>query len=109
MVHLPGGVFRMGSDEKYLFEQFPSARAGLREMLLAETPVHEVKIPPFWIDRYEVTNSEFRTFVTARPEWRKERVGGNYLLTWNGDRFPPGQSDFPVVFVTWQAALAYAE
>jgi len=78
-------------------------------MLLAETPVHEVSIPPFWIDRCEVTNAEFQQFVRARPEWKKERVTGDYLLTWTGDQFPAGEADFPVVYVGWEAAAAYTE
>ena len=99
----------MGSDKNLLFEQFPNAGSGLKAMLLAETPRHEVSISRFWIDRYEVTNAQFQRFVRARPEWRKGRVGGKYLFSWSGDQFPAGQSDFPVVFVSWQAALAYAE
>lgn len=109
MVRLSGGTFQMGSDEKLLLQQFPDAGAGLREMLLAETPAHEVTIPPFWIDRFEVTNARFRDFTRARPEWRRERVGGDYLRRWSGDRPPAAEADFPVVFVSWQAALAYAE
>ena len=109
MVRLPGGTFQMGSDENVLLQQFPDAGAGLKEMLLAETPAHEVTIPPFWIDRYEVTNARFHAFTRARPEWRKERVGGDFLRHWSGDQPPAGEADFPVVFLSWQAALAYAE
>ncbi len=109
MVRLPGGTFRMGSDEKLLFQQFPDAGPGLKAMLLAETPAHEVTIPPFWIDRHEVTNAQFQRFIRARPEWAKEQVGGNYLRNWTGNRFPAEQANFPVVFVSWQAAVVYAE
>jgi formylglycine-generating enzyme len=109
MVRLSGGTFRMGSDRDTLLERFPHAGPGLWAMLLAETPLHDATIPPFRIDRCEVTNASFQKFINAVPEWRKERVGGNYLLNWSGNRFPAGQSEFPVVFVTWQAALAYAE
>ena len=109
MVRLPGGTFQMGADEAALLQQFPKAGAGLKVMLLAESPRHQVTIPPFWIDRYEVTNREFQQFVGARPEWGKGKLGGNYLLNWDGDRFPEGQADFPVVHVTWHAAVAYAE
>jgi formylglycine-generating enzyme required for sulfatase activity len=49
MVHIPGGVFRMGSDVHY-----PE-----------ESPSHLVKVDGFWIDRYPVTNREFRKFVNA--------------------------------------------
>lgn len=109
MARLSGGVFQMGSDERLLLEQFPDAGPGVRAMLLTETPRHEVTIPPFWIDRHEVTNAQFGRFVRARSEWKKGVVGGDYLRSWTGDQFPAGQSDFPVAFVTWQAALAYAD
>lgn len=98
----------MGSDAGQLLKLFPDAGAGMREMLRAETPAHDVTIPPFWIGRCEVTNAQFHRFTRARPEWSKERVGGDYLRHWRGGLPPAGEGDFPVVFVTWQAALAYA-
>src|SRR5271165_5549452 len=49
MAHIPGGVFRMGSDRHY-----PQ-----------EAPSHLVKVGGFWIDRTPVTNREFRKFVNA--------------------------------------------
>ncbi len=48
-VWVPGGSFRMGSDNHY------------RE----EAPVHYVKVADFWIDRTPVTNRQFREFVEA--------------------------------------------
>jgi formylglycine-generating enzyme len=109
MVRLPGGAFHMGSDRDQLLARFPSAGPGLRSMLLTATPRHQVILRPFWIDRYEVTQAQFRKFVRARPEWGKGRLGGNYLMNWSRDRPPSGQEDLPVVFVTWAAAAAYAE
>jgi formylglycine-generating enzyme required for sulfatase activity len=47
MQHLPGGVFRMGSDRHY-----PE-----------EAPAHQVAVGPFWMDRTPVTNRQFRKFV----------------------------------------------
>src|SRR4029077_12794796 len=49
MVWIPGGTFRMGSDEHY-----PEER-----------PVHRVSVDGFWIDRHPVTNKRFRRFVEA--------------------------------------------
>lgn len=50
MVWIPGGTFRMGSDDP----RFPEAH-----------PVHEVRVDGFWMDRHEVTNEEFERFVRA--------------------------------------------
>ncbi len=49
MVLIPGGTFRMGSDSHYS----------------EEAPVHSVAVDAFWIDRCEVTNSDFGAFVQA--------------------------------------------
>jgi formylglycine-generating enzyme len=49
MAWLPGGTFRMGSDQHY-----PE-----------EAPVHRVTVDGFWIDRTPVTNRQFREFVHA--------------------------------------------
>lgn len=47
MVWIPGGTFRMGSEEFY-----PEER-----------PVHQVRVDGFWMDRFTVTNEEFARFV----------------------------------------------
>ena len=49
MVWIPGGTFRMGSDDHY-----PE-----------EAPVHRVTVDGFWIDRTPVTNRQFKEFVKA--------------------------------------------
>ena len=49
MIPIPGGTFRMGSDQHY-----PE-----------EAPAHRVTVASFWIDRTPVTNREFRRFVDA--------------------------------------------
>ena len=49
LVGIPGGEFRMGSDEHY-----PE-----------EAPVHRVRVDAFAIDRYPVTNRRFAAFVEA--------------------------------------------
>ena len=109
MVSLAGGSFRMGSEKDALLREFPTAGEGLKSMLLDETPAHQVTIRPFLMDRNEVTNSDFQRFVRVRPEWGKDRVGADYLRHWQGDQFPKGLANLPVVFVSWNAALAYAE
>jgi len=49
MVWIPGGTFRMGSENFY-----PEER-----------PVHEVTVDSFWMDCYTVTNAQFARFVEA--------------------------------------------
>jgi formylglycine-generating enzyme required for sulfatase activity len=68
----------------------------------------------FWIDTTEVTNEAYRRFVMANPRWQKARLDpalhdGRYLAHWNGNEFPQGEGNRPVVSVSWYAAAAYAQ
>ncbi len=49
MTWIPGGTFRMGSDNHY-----PE-----------EAPVHRVNVDGFWIDKAPITNRQFSEFVRA--------------------------------------------
>ena len=100
MVVIPHGVFEMGSED-----------AEARDN---EQPVHKVRIiPSFYMDKYEVTNAAFKAFVDANPRWQKGNIedrfhSGRYLENWSGNDYPAGKADHPVVFVSWYAAMAYA-
>jgi formylglycine-generating enzyme required for sulfatase activity len=66
MVWIPGGAFRMGSDDHY-----PE-----------EAPAHRVSVDGFWMDRSPVTNARFGRFVEAT---------GFRTLT----ETPPAPEDYP--------------
>ena len=92
-----------------------------------------VKLDDFLIDRYEVTNAEYKKFVEAggyrdQKYWKYPfvkdgkamgfREGLLLLLdktdrpgpaTWEVGNFTPGEEDFPVSGVSWYEAAAYAE
>jgi|HubBroStandDraft_3_1064219.scaffolds.fasta_scaffold04231_2 formylglycine-generating enzyme required for sulfatase activity/DNA-binding winged helix-turn-helix (wHTH) protein/dienelactone hydrolase len=91
------------------------------------------KLDDFLIDKYEVTNQEFKKFVDAGgyrdPKyWKQPFVNGTHTLhyeqamvlfrdktdrsgpsTWELGSFPSGQEDYPVSGVSWYEAAAYAE
>ena len=97
MVLIPAGAFQMGS---YTYGD--------------ERPVHTVYLDAFHIDKYEVTNAQYKEFVDANPQWRKDRIpnkyhDGDYLKDWRGNSYPAGKSNYPVVYVSWYAANAYAK
>ena len=97
MVRIPAGEFQMGSKE-----------------CMYATPIHTVYLDAFYIDPYEVTNAQFKAFVDANPEWNKENIpskyhNGNYLKLWDGNDYPDGKANHPVVYVSWYAAMAYAK
>ena len=100
MVLIPGGEFQMGSDDSDAFD--------------SEKPVHIVYIDEFYMDKYEVTNAQYKMFVDANPQWQKQNIpdkyhNGIYLKHWNGNNYPSGTGDHPVVHVSWYAAMAYAQ
>ncbi len=97
MVLIPAGEFQMGSNESD-----------------DEKPVHTVYIDDFYMDKYEVTNAEYKVFVDVNPQWRKSRIvgiyhDGDYLKNWSGNNYPSGKGEHPVTYVSWYAAMAYAE
>ena len=98
MVLIPAGEFQMGSNNGEYDEQ----------------PVHSVHVDAFYMDVHEVTNARYKKFVDANPEWQKDRIpdkyhNGNYLKHWNGNTYPNGKGNHPVTYVSWYAAIAYAQ
>jgi formylglycine-generating enzyme required for sulfatase activity len=80
---IPAGEFLMGSD------------TGRDD----ERPQHAVSLDAFEIDRYEVTNVQYRRFV--------QETGRDGPLYWSGDEYPAGQASYPVLGVSWEEANAY--
>jgi formylglycine-generating enzyme len=135
MAFIPGGTFRMGSDNHY-----PE-----------EAPAHRVTVGDFWIDRTPVTNREFRKFVNATghvtlaevtPEpkdypgalphmlkpaslvftpprhpvdmrdwtqWWTFKFGANWRRPYGPRSSIKGRDDHPVVHVAYRDAEAYAK
>ena len=100
MVLIPAGEFQMGSNDSNQEDDVK--------------PVHTVYVDAFYIDKYEVTNAQFKAFVDANPQWQKDNIpskyhDGDYLLLWTGNSYPSGYGNHPVVDVSWYAAMAYAQ
>ncbi|HKX27417.1 MAG TPA: bifunctional serine/threonine-protein kinase/formylglycine-generating enzyme family protein [Blastocatellia bacterium] len=64
-----------------------------------ERPAHKVSVAAFYLDTNEVTNSQYQDFVRQM----RRRPPKN----WSGDNYPPGQANFPVVYVSWLDARDY--
>jgi formylglycine-generating enzyme required for sulfatase activity len=64
-----------------------------------EHPAHRVKLPLYFIDKYETTNAEYRTFA--------QNTGRKPPPDWNGGQTPDGKARHPVIHVTWEDANAY--
>jgi hypothetical protein len=87
---------------------------------------------PYFIDRHEVTNRQFKRFVDQggyqkREYWQalfvrdgkpvsweeamsafRDATGRPGPSTWEGGTYPAGSDDFPVTGVSWYEAAAYA-
>jgi len=89
MVEIPAGPFEMGAS---------GANPD-------EGPAHEVDVPAFQMDKFEVTNADFEAFVEATGyQTDAEKRGAN--RAWR-DHYGLGAGNHPVVRVTWNDALAY--
>jgi iron(II)-dependent oxidoreductase len=86
MILIPAGEFIMGSPEGEGNDD--------------EHPQHTVFLDAFYIDKYEVTNAQYKKFMDA--------TGHKAPLSWNseGPFYQPSQ---PVVGVNWYDAAAYAK
>jgi iron(II)-dependent oxidoreductase len=91
MVYIPPGEFLMGSTVDDLKKQAD----------IDEFPQHGVYVKGFYIDRYEVTNIQYKIFVDSM------KVKPPYY--WWDNNYPVGMDGYPVVSVNWHDARRYAE
>ncbi|MHC4518812.1 MAG: protein kinase domain-containing protein, partial [Planctomycetota bacterium] len=101
---------------------------------ISDAKVTTVEDPPYLIDRYEVTNGQFKTFVDAggyenttywegldfakggtQLSWQeavaefRDPTGQPGPATWEEGTYPQGQGRYPVSGVSWFEAAAYAK
>lgn len=60
----------------------------------------------FWIDRYNVTNADFKKFLDASQYHPAD--SHNFLRDWNSGGYPDGWANKPVTWVSLEDARAYA-
>lgn len=92
-VYVPAGEFWMGSDDEKLAK-----------------PRRRESVDGFWIDKYEVTNAEYKKFVDAEDH-RVPYTAGAEGSNWDRElhMYPPDKANHPVVLVSWYDAKAYCE
>ncbi|MCG9126517.1 formylglycine-generating enzyme family protein [Candidatus Poribacteria bacterium] len=112
MEYVPAGDFKMGSNDE---------KGSNREK-----PAHDVYVDDFYIDTYLVTNAKYKEFLDANPQWTKpikwslfekskksyineKYHDGDYLKHWHENTYPDDKADHPVTWVSWYAAMAYAQ
>ena len=89
MIQIPAGIFLMGStkEDRYVRED--------------EFPQHRVELSAYAIGKYPVTNKEYRYFVKEASHRSPKH--------WKGHEYPKDKADHPVVYVSWDDAMAYCE
>jgi len=94
------GVEIEGNNTAGLDVQYPWEDAPRRHH------VHVVHVDSFWIDKYPVTNAEFKVFRDATHYHPKDDY--NFLKDWKDGRYPAGWDNKPVTWVSGEDARAYA-
>lgn len=74
-----------------------------------EAPQRTVYVQAFYIDKYEVTNSQYKQFVDATGRKPPVNVINPDYTVWQNGTFPEELANHPVVNVTWHDAKAYCE
>lgn len=131
MALIPAGSFLMGREDREGWSPMAAP-----ELFDDELPSHEVYVDAFYIDQYEVTNSQFKEFVDvtgyitdaeneggsavmvsadeAETPIQGTDIGWKYIegAAWNAPEGPGSNIDelmeHPVVHVSWNDANAYA-
>jgi iron(II)-dependent oxidoreductase len=67
---------------------------------------HTLRIRRFYIDRYPVTNAQFKIFLDATHYHPKDDL--NFLKDWKNDVYPEGWGNKPVTWISLEDARAYA-
>jgi formylglycine-generating enzyme required for sulfatase activity len=108
MVHIPeadfefevSGVEIEGGDDIGVDAQYPWENSPRRHHR------HKLRIRPFYIDRYPVTNAEFKKFLDATHYHPQD--DHNFLKGWENGTYPQGWYNKPVTWVSLEDARAYA-
>ncbi|HLY40536.1 MAG TPA: SUMF1/EgtB/PvdO family nonheme iron enzyme [Terracidiphilus sp.] len=109
MVRIPGGQFDFkvrgteieggvdpGVDVQYPWEDSPR-----------RYHEHAMDVKPFFIDKYPVTNAEFKKFLDATHYEPRDKL--NFLRDWKNGAYPDGWANRPVTWVSLEDARAYAK
>ena len=82
MVLIPAGEFQMRSHDTKVHG--------------SEKLIYTVYVDAFYIDKYPVTNTQYKAFLSENPQWQKNNIhenyhNGNYLRTWNRNNYSKGK------------------
>jgi formylglycine-generating enzyme required for sulfatase activity len=100
MVPVPAGEFFMGTREEDVDEIAERYNIDCTR-IEREVPQHEVFAEKFEMGRYPVTNFQYQAFV--------QDTGHESPRHWEGNQYPEGLDNHPVVNVSWHDAMAFCK
>ncbi len=109
MIRIDGGdyVFKVegieieGSDDIGVDVQYPWENSPRR------FHEHPMQIKPFYIDKFPVTNAEFKKFLDASHYHPKDDQ--DFLKDWSKGSYPDGAANKPVTWISIEDAREYAK
>jgi len=96
MVKIPSGKFVFKTTHGDDFIPYPKFNEG-----------KSFDIDSFYMDKNPVTNKQFNAFLMKTHYVPKDKA--NFLKNWKNGKIPLGQENYPVVYVSYEDAQAYAE
>jgi iron(II)-dependent oxidoreductase len=96
MVKIPEGLFKFHSTHGDDFISYPDYNEDSTYRMTA-----------FYMDRFPVTNHQFKEFLDATHYVPEDTA--NFLKNWTSGSIPSGEENFPVVYVSYEDAKAYAK
>lgn len=96
MVHIPAGAFKFQTTHGDDFISYPDFNEDSTYQMTS-----------FYMDEFPVTNRQFKSFLDA-THYQPEDTA-NFLKNWQNGTFKEGQANFPVVYVSYEDAQAYAK
>ncbi|MGQ3683938.1 MAG: formylglycine-generating enzyme family protein [Candidatus Loosdrechtia sp.] len=117
MILIPEGLFLMGSTKEDIEKLAELDRTIEIERLQNEFPQREVYLSAYFIDKYPVTNAQYRKFIesdgyTQKALWSEagwQYISENPLNNNDLNTILQGEQDSPVVNVSWYEAEAFAK
>lgn len=96
MVEVPAGEYTFKTTHADDFVKYPDYSKGLKKNL-----------DKFFIDKYPVTNSDFKDFIDATHYTPDDTL--NFLKHWVDGTYKQNEAEHPVVYISLEDAKAYAE
>jgi serine/threonine protein kinase/formylglycine-generating enzyme required for sulfatase activity len=121
-------------DQKKMIKNMVFVPGGVYHLVGWDAPTtSEVRLNDYYIDKYEVSNKDFKSFINAGGYQKKEywkfafikegkhlswddaialfadRTGLQGPRDWINQEYPVGKDHYPVTNITWYEAEAYAE